>query len=90
MIKYQGVTTLEALEDAKNYNKWIASQLLQYISSPTLEIGAGIGNLSKHFLQHKPLYLTDIDNGLVKQLKKRFIKEKRNLINKLLMQALKN
>ncbi len=76
MIKYQGITTLEVLEDAKNYNKWIAHQISEHMSSPTLEIGAGIGNLSKHFLQYKPLYLTDIDKGLVKQLKKRFAKEK--------------
>ncbi len=76
MIKYQGITTLEVLEDAKNYNKWIAHQITKHISSPTLEIGAGIGNLSKLFLHARPLYLTDIDNGLVKQLKKRFVKEK--------------
>ncbi|MBA3723790.1 MAG: class I SAM-dependent methyltransferase [Candidatus Levybacteria bacterium] len=76
MIKYQGITTLEVLTDAKNYNNWIAHEISSHVSSPTLEIGAGTGNLSKHFLQYKPLYLTDVDSGLVRLLNKRFIKEK--------------
>lgn len=76
MIKYQGVSTLEVLEEARNYNAWIATQIIPHISTPALEIGAGTGNLSKLFLNHKPLYLTDIDSGLVKHLKKRFANEK--------------
>lgn len=76
MIKYQGISTLEVLEDAKNYNNWIAHEISSHVSTPTLEIGAGTGNLSKYFLKYKPLYLTDIDAGLVKHLKKRFAKEK--------------
>ncbi len=76
MIKYQGISTLEVLEDAKNYNNWIAHEISSHVTAPTLEIGAGTGNLSKHFLQYKPLYLTDVDAGLVRLLKKRFSKEK--------------
>lgn len=76
MIKYQGISALEILHDAKNYNKWIAHEISSHVKAPTLEIGAGTGNLSNHFLKHKPLYLTDIDSGLVKVLKKRFAKEK--------------
>jgi SAM-dependent methyltransferase len=76
MIKYQGISTLEVLEDAKNYNNWIANEISSHVSAPTLEIGAGTGNLSKYFLSHKPLYLSDIDSGLVTHLKKRFAKEK--------------
>lgn len=81
MIKYQGISTLEVLTEAKNYNKWIADEIWQYINSPALEIGAGTGNLSVYFLNKKPLYITDKDNGLVKQLKKRFGKEKNLFIN---------
>lgn len=76
MIKYQGISTLEVLEDAKNYNSWIAHEIASNATSPALEIGAGTGNLSKHFLKFKPLYLTDVDAGLVKHLGKRFAKEK--------------
>lgn len=75
MIKYQGLSTLEVLKEAKNYNKWITDEIKQYITPPTLEIGAGTGNISSHFLQKKPLYLSDIDPGLVRNLKKKFIKK---------------
>lgn len=77
MIKYQGISTLEVLEDAKNYNNWIADEIAAHVSTPVLEIGAGTGNLSEHFTQFKPLYLTDVDPGLVNHLKKRFSKEKK-------------
>src|SRR3981189_8744 len=75
-INYQGISTLEVLVDAKNYNKWISDEIQSYISSPALEIGAGTGNLTAHCLKRKPLYVTDNDEGLVSHLKKRFAKEK--------------
>jgi 16S rRNA A1518/A1519 N6-dimethyltransferase RsmA/KsgA/DIM1 with predicted DNA glycosylase/AP lyase activity len=81
MIKYKGVSTLEVLEDAKNYNNWIAHEIAKHITTPTLEIGAGTGNLSRFFLPFTPLHLTDVDSGLVKHLKKRFKKEKNVFID---------
>jgi SAM-dependent methyltransferase len=72
MIKYQGISTLEVLKEARNYNKWLADTIIRYLSSPALEVGAGTGNLSSHFLQCKPLYLTDVDAGLVTGLRKKF------------------
>ncbi|HYK08681.1 MAG TPA: class I SAM-dependent methyltransferase [Candidatus Eisenbacteria bacterium] len=72
MIRYQGISTLEILEEAKNYNNWIAEQFLPLIRTPLLEIGAGTGNISKHFVNKKNVTITDIDAGLVKQLKKKF------------------
>lgn len=72
MIRYQGFSTLEVLKEAKNYNKWIADNILAQLSSPALEIGAGTGNLTTYFLKKKPLYITDSDLGLVKNLKSKF------------------
>lgn len=76
MIQYQGLETLEVLTDAKNYNKWIASEIKPHIKSPALEIGAGTGNLTQQFLHTKSLYITDCDKGLVRHLKERFAQEK--------------
>lgn len=76
MIKYQGISTLEVLQDAKKYNQWIAEQIKTHITSPALEIGAGTGNLSKYFLETKKLYVSDIDKGLVQHLKKKFADKK--------------
>ena len=81
MIKYKGIGTLEVLTEAKNYNKWIVDVMIPHISSPALEIGAGIGNLTEHFLQTKTLYVTDKDMGLIRYLKKRFTKKKNIFIN---------
>jgi SAM-dependent methyltransferase len=72
MIKYQGISTLEVLKEAKNYNKWIAENISEHLSTPILEIGAGTGNLTTYFLENKPLYITDNDSGLVEDLKSKF------------------
>lgn len=77
-IKYKGVATLEVLEDAKNYNNWIASELRPFIQFPSLEIGSGIGNLSKYFITNGSITLSDNDKGLVSFLKKVF-KSKKNV-----------
>ncbi len=80
MIKYQGISTLEVLEEAKNYNRWIADEIESYVSSPVLEVGAGTGNLTKYFLKNKLMYITDIDKGLVTHLKKIFFREKNIIV----------
>lgn len=74
-IYYKGLSTLEVLEGANNYNNWIAHEMLRFIKAPVIEIGSGIGNLSEKFLIHKPLVLSDKDNGLIKILQERFAKE---------------
>lgn len=75
-VKYQGISTLEVLEEARNYNKWIAEELLTHLSTPALEIGSGTGNLTEYFLRKTPLLITDNDSGLIKHLKKKFLNEK--------------
>ncbi|HSX09756.1 MAG TPA: class I SAM-dependent methyltransferase [Candidatus Saccharimonadales bacterium] len=76
MIKYQGLSTLEVLKEAKNYNKWIADSILAHVTPPALEIGAGTGNLTTYFLHKHPLFVTDCDKGLVKDLENKFKKNK--------------
>ena len=82
-IKYQGISTLEVLIEAKNYNQWIADAIKSYASGRILEIGAGTGNLTSYFIQKKPLYVTEIDKELVMLLKKKFAKEKDIFIERL-------
>jgi SAM-dependent methyltransferase len=69
---YQGLTTLEALTEAKNYNRWIASNFYPYIQAPLLEFGAGIGNISELLSSYTPLCLTDTDERLLAHLKYKF------------------
>jgi SAM-dependent methyltransferase len=69
---YQGLTTLEALTEAKNYNRWIASNFYPHIKAPLLEFGAGIGNISELLSSFTPLCLTDSDERLLAHLKHKF------------------
>jgi SAM-dependent methyltransferase len=69
---YQGLTTLESLTEAKNYNRWIASNFYPYIKAPLLEFGAGIGNISELLSSYTPLCLTDTDERMLAHLKHKF------------------
>ncbi len=73
MVKYNGLSTLEVLEWAHNYNKWIAECFLPNIESPVIEIGAGIGNITSYFLPKKQLVVSDSDSALTEYLQKKFI-----------------
>jgi len=75
-IDYQGLPTLEVLEGANRYNKWIAESIMSFAASPVLEIGSGTGNIALHFFSMKPFYATDVDQGLVSLLRKKFRHEK--------------
>jgi 2-polyprenyl-3-methyl-5-hydroxy-6-metoxy-1,4-benzoquinol methylase len=69
---YQGLTTLEVLTEAKNYNRWIADRFFPYIQAPLLEFGAGIGNISELLSSYTPLCLTDTDERMLAHLKNKF------------------
>lgn len=72
MSKYQGVKTLEVLEGADNYNRWIADKIRPYINGKALELGAGTGNISAYFKGNSSITLSDNDSGLVKLLREKF------------------
>lgn len=80
LSSYEGVATLEVLQAARRYNRWIAEQIERKVILPVLEIGAGTGNISEHFLHHKNYYISEKDAGLVRQLTHRFAKEKNVMV----------
>lgn len=80
---YEGTTTLEVLEGAENYNKWIADSVKRHMTGPVLEIGAGTGNISQYFIKVTNFVITDTDQVLVKTLKTRFKKYKRVTVQSL-------
>src|SRR5258708_36644030 len=69
---YQGLTTLEILTEAKNYNRWIADSFYSYIKAPLLEFGAGTGNISELLSSYTRLCLTDTDARMLAHLKNKF------------------
>ncbi len=81
MIKYQGLNTLEVLEGAENYNKWIIDQFLPLLKSHILEIGSGTGNISTFFIEKPNVFLSDIDKGLIQHLQQKFPKKSKQIIH---------
>ena len=73
---YKGIGALEVLEGADNYNNWISKNFVGKLEGPILEIGAGTGNISKHFINLSPFYLTDVDKPMLKKLKDKYLKHK--------------
>ncbi|MEL6134202.1 MAG: class I SAM-dependent methyltransferase, partial [Bacteroidota bacterium] len=69
-----GWTTLETIAQAPNFNRWMASLLCPFLKSgSTLEIGAGIGNISQHILASVPsLTVSDMRSEYLEILRHRF------------------
>lgn len=73
LYKDHGPSVLDALSVAGKFNRWMADTISPYVGSRVLEIGAGIGNLTRQICPRKPLYIaTDIDTEHLEQLKRKF------------------
>ena len=68
-----GASALDALSGAPRFNGWLAATVAPYIGERVLEIGAGIGNITRHLCPNRPVYIaTDIDPEYLRQLRFRF------------------
>ena len=54
-----GRFTLGVLERAAKYNRWLYDAMAPYLGERILEVGAGIGNISRLLTGHKLLVVTD-------------------------------
>jgi SAM-dependent methyltransferase len=64
---------LKILAEAKNYNHWLSSLVTPFCRGRLLEIGAGIGNHSKHLLGScEEAVLSDYDNRYVAALERKY------------------
>jgi len=66
-----GSKILARLSRADKFNSWMADTIRPYVGQNVLEIGAGIGNLTKEFMPRKKYYASDI-NPLYLQILKNF------------------
>ncbi len=68
-----GLDTLEAVSAAPKFNKWMFSQIQPFLKGPVLEIGSGIGNMSRLLIESFPdSFLSDFDKGYWRHLKEQF------------------
>jgi SAM-dependent methyltransferase len=76
-----GLETLQLFANAPHFNKWLFDNISPYCQGSTLEIGSGIGNISKLLLQQNlPVTLSDLRLEYCEYLRSHFA-DNRNLQN---------
>jgi len=77
----EGLETLKAIKDADAFNSWMYSQIAPFVESPVLEVGSGIGNISKCCLAHgHSLTMTDIRSEYIDFLKDSFSEKTEDIL----------
>lgn len=75
-IDPEGAATLEAISSSPRFNEWMYETISPYLSGQILEIGSGIGNISKYFIKDKKdITLSDLRENYIKYLKVEFANE---------------
>jgi SAM-dependent methyltransferase len=67
-----GATTLERLADAQAFNRWMFERIAPWIGERVLEVGSGIGNISRFLVGRPCVVLTDTEPTYRRQLADRF------------------
>jgi len=69
----RGAKILDSLAGTKRFNRWMADTVLPYLGENTLELGAGIGNMTQHLARGRKSYVaSDIDEEHMARLRVRF------------------
>jgi glycosyltransferase involved in cell wall biosynthesis len=72
IYKDTGPEVLEALSNAPRFNKWMADVIGPYLGNSVLEIGAGMGNLTRHLARRRARYIaSDINAEHIARLRTR-------------------
>lgn len=76
-IDTEGQVTLEAIDKADNFNEWMYQTIKPYCKGKVLEIGSGIGNISRYFLRDNfDITFSDIRTSYCDVLLQKFPKSK--------------
>lgn len=73
-----GKVTLDAIEQAPKFNRWMYESVKPWIGKRVAELGCGRGNLSNFFRRHEHVLLTDYREDYLEPLRAKW-SEKRNL-----------
>jgi len=72
-IDASGWETLDAIASADKFNRWMYETIKPYCKGRILEVGSGIGNISKYFVADKAdIVLSDIRSNYCDVLKRNF------------------
>jgi glycosyltransferase involved in cell wall biosynthesis/ubiquinone/menaquinone biosynthesis C-methylase UbiE len=73
IYKDNGQEILDVLSGTHRFNKWMADTLMPYVGEQVVELGAGIGNMTRHLAPKRKSYIaTDIDGEHLARLRNRF------------------
>ncbi len=68
-----GAGMLDALSQTPRFNRWMADTIRPWVGTRVVEIGSGIGNLSRHLVPRRQVYIaSDIDPEHLARLRVRF------------------
>lgn len=67
-----GASTLVALSEARRFNQWMYETIAPRIGNRVLEVGSGIGNITRLLAQREFVLATDCDTHYLGHLKNRF------------------
>lgn len=67
-----GAATLERIAAAPAFNRWMYDRLARWIGARVLEVGSGIGNMSRYFVDRPSVVLTDTEPAYREALTRRF------------------
>lgn len=67
-----GSETLRRMSALDRYNGWILEKISPWVGQRVLEVGSGIGNISRCFLDRNELCLTDVQDEYLGKLRERF------------------
>lgn len=70
---HEGYTTLERMDGANNYNAWLGRRFREHLGKRVLEIGAGIGTITKELEEGRELLIAlEVERFYVERLKNKF------------------
>jgi glycosyltransferase involved in cell wall biosynthesis len=70
--KSAGLRTLRIMEGAGDYNQWLFEQCRPSLGHRVLEVGSGVGNITKFLLDKDTLIATDFEESYVQELTHKF------------------
>ena len=75
-VDQEGLETLEALSNSENFNRWMFKSIEPHASGRILEIGSGLGNISRFFIEKgADIILSDLRDNYLEQIQKRFTQD---------------
>ena len=72
-VDLEGLVTLNVIEKADHFNEWMYDTISSNCNGRILEIGSGIGNISKFFIRDKKeIVLSDLRNNYCEIIKQKY------------------